>query len=223
VTRVVLLLLGFCLFPQAQAAETRYITDQAEITLRTGESTRHRIIQVLSSGTPVEVLGADDDSGYSRVRTQDGTTGYVLTRQLMSEPSARDRLAAMEQRLNELQQAPDQLAAQLSQLQSAHEELTRDYDELQREKGRLEEDLAMIRHASANVVQISEERSELRKNVADLARQVAHLQQENGDLKNQTTQRWFLIGAGVVVGGILIGLILPHLRFRRRKSSWGSL
>jgi SH3 domain protein len=27
----------------------------------------------------------------------------------------------------------------------------------------------------------------------------------------------------VVVGGIILGLILPSLRVRRRKSSWGSL
>ncbi len=96
------------------------------------------------------------------------------------------------------------------------------HQELSGEKGRLEQELASIKHASANVVQITEERSELRKNLADLTRQVAELQQENQELQNQTTQRWFLIGAGVVAGGILIGLILPHLRFRRRRSSWGS-
>jgi SH3 domain protein len=52
---------------------------------------------------------------------------------------------------------------------------------------------------------------------------VAELQQANRELANQSTQRWFLIGAGVVCGGILIGLILPRLRLRRRKDTWGSL
>jgi SH3 domain protein len=31
-----------------------------------------------------------------------------------------------------------------------------------------------------------------------------------------------MIGAGVILIGVLIGVLLPHLRFRRR-SSWGSL
>lgn len=220
--RVFLLLLSLCTFGQA-LAEIRYITDQTEITLRLGESTRHKIIRMLPSGTPVEVLSTNSSTGYSQVRTEDGTEGYVLSRQLLTEPAARDRLAAMEQKLAELQQAPDQLSAQLSQLQSAHEKLTLEYEDLEREKSRLEEELATIRHASANVVQITQERSELRKNLADLAREVADLQQENRDLKNQTTQRWFLIGGGVAFGGILVGLVLPHLRFRRRKSAWGSL
>jgi SH3 domain protein len=88
----------------------------------------------------------------------------------------------------------------------------------------LEQQLATIRHASANVLDITNDREQLRLQVADLSRTRADLEQENRDLKNQTNQRWFMIGAGVLVGGVLLGLILPHLRLgRRRKSSWGSL
>ena len=221
-TRLLLMLLCLCAAGHA-AAETRYVTDQFEITLRSGESTKHKIVRMLQSGSAVEMLGTNESNGYSKIRTEDGTTGYVLSRQLLDEPVARDRIVDLETRLAELQQAPDQLAAQLSKLQSAHATLQMDHEELRAEKSHLEEELATIRHASANVMRISEERTELRQSTADLSRRVANLQQENLDLKNQSDQRWFLIGAGVVLGGILIGLILPHLRFQRRKSSWGSL
>jgi len=222
VTRILLLLL--CLFPAGQLlAETRYVTDQLEITMRKGESTRYKIARMLPSGTPVELLGTNEESGYAKVRTEDGTTGYVLIHQLMEEPPARDRVAELEKRLAELQQAPDKLAAQLSQLQAEHGALKTEYDAVADEKRRLEEELATIRHASANVVRITEERTELRQSVADLSRQLANLQQEHLDLKNQANQRWFLIGAGVAGAGILVGLVLPHVRFRRRKSSWGTL
>jgi SH3 domain protein len=222
VIRLVVVLLCFCGIGQV-LAETRYVTDQSQITMRRGESTRHKIIRMLPSGEAVEELSTNKATGYSRIRTEDGTTGYVLTRQLLDEPVARDRLAAMQARLAELQQAPDQLAVKLTELQSAHEALEISHEELERERDQLKQELASIRHASANLVRITQERSELRKNVVDLTRQVADLQQENRDLKNQTNQHWFLIGAGVVTGGILIGLVLPHLRFRRRKSSWGLL
>jgi len=220
-TRLLLLLLCLCCIGQA-LAETRFVTDKSTITLRKGESTKHKVIRSLPSGEAVEELEIDEASGYSKVQTKDGTTGYVLTRLLQDEPVARDRLAAVMAELEELRQAPDQLAAKLTELQVAYAKLQVDHQEISREKERLEQELASIKHASANVVQITEERSELRKTVADLTRHVANLQQESQDLKNQTTQHWFLIGAGVVTGGILIGLILPHLRFRRRKSSWGS-
>lgn len=203
--------------------ETRYVTDQTEVPMRTGETAQYRIKRMLPSGTPVEVLGSNAGSGYSRVRTEDGTVGFVLTRELLTEPSARDRVATLEARLEELQKAPDQLAAQLSRLKSEHEGLQAAHASLSTEKSRIEQELATIRQASANVLRITEERAELRKNLADLTRQVAELEQANRDLANQANQRWFLIGAGVVAGGILLGLILPHLRFRRRKSSWGTL
>lgn len=222
-TRSLLLLLCLCSIGQQALAETRYVTDQAQIMLRKGESTKHKIIRSLPSGQALDELQVNKSTGYSRVRTADGTTGFVLTRQLQDEPVARERLAAMEARLAELQQAPDQLATKLTELQSVHDTLKTTHEELEREKDRIEQELAAIKHASTNVVRITEERSELRKRVADLTRQTADLQQENRDLKNQTTQRWFLIGAAVVVGGILIGVVLPNLRFRRRKSAWGSL
>jgi SH3 domain protein len=59
--------------------------------------------------------------------------------------------------------------------------------------------------------------------VAQQTHQVENLKQENRELRNETNQRWFLIGGGVIIVGIILGLILPHLRFQRRKSSWGSL
>jgi len=221
-TRFLLLLLCLCGLGQA-LAETRYITDIAQIELRKGESTRYKILRYLTSGEAVEELSTNRKTGYSRIRTKDGTSGYVLTRQLQDEPGARDRLAAMEVRLAELQQAPDQLAVKLSQLRSAHERLAADHEDLGQEKEQLEEELAAIRYASTNLVAITQERSDLRKRVVDLTGQVADLQQKNRDLKNETNQRWFLIGAGMVTGAILIGLVLPHLRFRRRKSDWGAL
>jgi len=59
--------------------------------------------------------------------------------------------------------------------------------------------------------------------VADLARQVEELKARNAEIVNDQGQRWFLIGGGVAFGGLLLGLILPHLRFRRQRSSWSTL
>ncbi len=218
-TRFLLLLVCLCSLGQA-LAETRYITDIAQIMLRKGEGTKYKIIRSLTSGEAVEELGVNRATGYSRVRTKDGTVGYILTRQLQNEPGAREQLAAMETRLAEFQQAPDQLAMKLTELQSAYGKLKTEKESLEQQKEQLEEELAAIKYASADIVRVTEERSDLRKRVAELTLQVAELEQKNRDKKNATNQRWFLIGAGVVTGSILIGLILPHLSFRRRKDSW---
>ena len=220
------LLLGLCavlLTPTWGRAETRYVTDEVQITLRAGDSTRYKILKMLPSGTPLEVLGVNQTTKFARVRTADGTVGYVPEDQLKSEPAARNRLAELEARLAELQQNPDAVAARFAKTQAELAELKSRYQQLERDKQRLEQDLATIRHASANVLEVTTDRERLRVQVAALTRSGADLEQENRDLKNQANLRWFLSGAGVLAGGILLGLILPRLRLGRRKSAWGSL
>ncbi len=217
------LLVAVLAAPWPASAETRYVTDQLDVTLRAGESIRYKIIRMLRSGTPLEVLDVNKTTKYARVRTEDGTTGFVLLEQLQDEPAARDRLAEMERRMAELQQEPEALTARLAKLQAEHAELQREFATVEREKQQREQELATIRHASANVLDITNERERLRLQVAELTRVRADLEQENRELENQTTQRWFMIGAGVLGGGVILGLVLPHLRLRRRRSAWGSL
>ncbi|MEJ2453382.1 MAG: TIGR04211 family SH3 domain-containing protein [Candidatus Thiodiazotropha sp.] len=217
-----LLLCSILTLPQLTQAETRYVTDVFKITMRSGESTSHKILRMLDSGMAVQVLSTNPDSGYSKVRAGGGE-GYVLTRQLMREPSARDQLANMQREIEALKAAPGELRSNLANLQKEHRELSQAYKELETVKNKQEQELQSIQRTASNAIRISNERNELRKQVADLTREVEDLKQENRDLSNEATRDWFLIGAGVIIAGILIGLILPHLRFQRRRSSWGSL
>ena len=218
-----ILLLALLLTAGLASAETRYVTDQLKITMRSGESNKHRIIKMLPSGTPVTVLSDNKATGYSKVQLANGKTGYVLTRQLLKEPVARDRLAAMEKRIKELEASPNELSKRLAALSREHDDLKRRHTELQAEKDRIRKELDTLKRTAANAVQIAQERKKLRKQVATMSRELADQEQEIRELKNSTTQRWFLIGSGVLFGGILLGLVLPHLRVRRRKDSWGSL
>ncbi|MCU7926966.1 MAG: TIGR04211 family SH3 domain-containing protein [Candidatus Thiodiazotropha sp. (ex Dulcina madagascariensis)] len=214
----------FCLLlsPIPAYAKTLYVTDTFQITMRTGESTTHRIMRMLNSGVALDVITTNPESGYSKVRV-DGSEGYVLTRQLMKEPSARAQLDTMRKEIEALKSAPGELRGNLAGLQKKHRELQTAHNSLQRVKNKQEQELQSIQRTASNAIRISNERNELRKQVADLTREAEELKQENRDLSNEATRDWFLIGAGVIIAGILIGLILPHLRFQRRRNSWGSL
>lgn len=205
------------------AAETRFVTDQLEITLRQGESTGHKITAMLKSGTEVEVVSSNKATGYSLVHTPNGKQGYVLTRLLMDEPGPREQLAALKERLATMETEPARLSAELDALQADYTALQQDHDETTRAKAALEQELAGIRQTAANAINIANERTDLQKQVAALSRRVADLEQENRELKNDEAQDWFMIGAGVAIGGIVLGLILPSLRVRRRKTSWDTL
>ena len=204
-------------------AQTAYVTDEVKITLRTGESATHRIIRMLPTGERLKVLSTNPETGYTKVRTEAGAEGYVLSRQLVDEPVARDRLAAAEAEVKSLKAAPGELSSRLASLIEEHNALKKEHEELKQAKTLVDQEFAALQRTSSNAVRIANERNELRKQVASMTREVEDIKQQNRELENKTAQNWFLIGGGVVVGGILLGLILPHLRVRRRKSSWGSL
>ena len=205
-------------------AETRYVSDELEITFRSAPGSSKRILKMLKSGTPVEVLSIDKKSGYAQVRTGGGKTGYVLVRFLNSEPSAREQLQAMQERIHELQAEPDQVRSRLTQLQEDYSTLQQQHQKISSENETLTQDLAGIKQSAANAIQIANERSDLRQQLTAFKRQNADLQQQNRELGNNTEQRWFMIGAGVVLGSILLGWLLPLMRFRRRsRSSWSDI
>jgi SH3 domain protein len=205
-------------------AETRFVSDELEITMRVGPSTKQRIISMLKSGTPVEILSVDRKSGYSKVRAANGKTGFVLSRFLMDEPSAREQVASLTARIQELQAEPEQIRSRLSQLQEDYAKLQKEHQKLLNDKNSITQELAGIRQTAANAINISNERSELRKQVVKLKQEAADLQHTNRELSNNRNQRWFLIGAGVVLGSILLGWLLPYLRFKRRRtSSWSEI
>lgn len=211
------------LFSATALARTAYVTDELRITLRTGESASHRILRMLPTGEKLTVLSSNAETGYSKVRTDSGVEGFVLTRQLVDQPVARDRLAEAEAEVAALKAAPGELSSRLAKLTDEHKALLAEHEQLKQAKTQVDQEFAALQRTASNAVRIANERNELRKQVASLTREVEDVKQQNRELENKTAQNWFLIGAGVVVGGILLGLILPHLRVRRRKSSWGSL
>lgn len=83
---ILAVILGLCFIGQSSWATNAYITDSLKVTLRTGPSTENKIIAVLSSGQPVEVLNSEDDWSYVRL-LEGGTTekkGWMLSRYLIT-------------------------------------------------------------------------------------------------------------------------------------------
>jgi SH3 domain protein len=208
--------LSALLFAGAASAESAWVSDEFEITLRSGPSTSNAIQLMLNSGTELEVLERDSESGYTRVRTGGGTEGWVLTRYLMNEPAAREQLARLTSQLSSEASRGSSLNAQLGTIRSEYESATRRIETLEREKSEVEEELAEIKQTSANVLSINSQNKQLREQLAAEEIRVATLEQENRELSSQTTRYWFMSGALVLVVGMVLGLWLPRIRWQRR-------
>jgi SH3 domain protein len=199
-------------------AETLYVSDRLEITMRSGKSTSHGIIRMLRSGTPVEVLQVDEAEGYTKVRAQ-GKEGWVLSRYLMRGAAARDRLVEAEKKLAELELENRQLATSIQGLKGDKETLDKSRANLEAENRKIGQELAEIHRTASSALAIDNENKELKSRVVSLERDMQSLQQENQNLKDRTARDWFMVGAAVLLLGIIVGLIIPRIRLRK-KSSW---
>lgn len=200
-------------------AQTRYVSDQLVITVRTGPSTQNAIIRNLTSGDRVEVLEETDDGNYARVRTANGTEGWALTQYLQPEPTNAQRLAVAERELETARSRVTELEAQLAELRTNLGETRSALDEAESTGRNLSAELADIREASASAIELRDQNESLRRRVSELQAQVDLVAMENAELGSRSRQNWFVVGAAVLFGGIVIGLVAPSLR-PRRKSSW---
>jgi SH3 domain protein len=200
-------------------AETRYVSDTLEITMRSGKGTSFGITRMLRSGTPVEVLGVDKKSGYTQVRTNSGKEGWVLSRFLMKGQAARDRLATAEKNLAELELENRKLTTAMAALNEEKGTLESNLQKLEGESRGVSQELAEIKRTASSALTIDSENKDMKGRIVSLERQLQTVQQENETLKDRTARDWFMVGAAVVLLGIIVGLIIPKIRFRK-KSSW---
>ena len=211
------LIFAICLIISPVAsAQSAWVTDQFEITLRSGPSTSNAIQLMVSSGTELEVLERDEDAGYTRVRTQGGTEGWVLTRYLMSEPSAREQLQALSSQLTSANTRGSSLDSQLSAVRGEYDSAQSRIQQLERDNQRLEQELAEIRRTAADVLSINEQNKSLNEANTDLDIQVTTLETQVRDLRRASGRQWLMTGGGIMLVGILLGLWLPRINWRRR-------
>jgi len=198
------------------AAQDAWVSDQFEVMLRSGPSTSNAIERMLPSGTALEVLETDAETGYSRVRTVAGTEGWVLTRYLMNEPSAREQLERLSSRLTNANATGSSLSAQLNAVRGEYDAATSRIAALERDKLALQQELEEIKRTAANVLAIDGQNKDLREQLATTEIELRTLEQRNRELTGQTTRYWFATGAGVLLLGMILGLWLPRIKWQRR-------
>jgi SH3 domain protein len=212
-----LVFLAFELLAQAQ---TRYVSDRTIVELRRGPSTEYLIVRNLEAGERVEILEQNEAEGYSRVRVADqGTEGWILTRFLTAEPIARERLAAAERNLTAARERVAELEAASSELAGALDTTRAELDQTRSDHGSASRELADIRMAAANVVDIRDRNERLEEQLTQRNAEVERLTVDNSRLARRNDQNWFIVGAAVLLAGIVIGLVAPTLR-RKRRSDW---
>lgn len=201
-------------------AEDRYVTDKLKLNLRTGASSQHKIVRQLRSSDKVELLATDASGEFAFVRTARGQEGWALIGYLQKSPTA---AVALKSTTNKLQTAQTKLkstTATNEQLMSENKQLTSENQSLSKENEKLSREFTELKDLSGNAVNITRKNRELLKQNNLQKSEIDMQSAEVSRLQDQINSDQFYMGAGAILIGLILGLILPHVRPRQKSSEW---
>jgi SH3 domain protein len=209
------------LFSASVQAEKMYIDDILLVPLRSGQDLSYRIVHKgVKSGTTVEVLEGNADSGYTKIREPGGIEGWMPTRYLVSEPIARDRLAATEKKLATLEEKSRQITTELAEFRKENTTLKIENERLIRENSSLGSKLESITEVSRNAITLDNRNRELQEENQHLQNELDLIQADNQRLKDNKESDFILLGGGLVALGVFIALIVPVMKPNKKRDSW---
>ncbi|GAB4265339.1 MAG: hypothetical protein Kow0092_17600 [Deferrisomatales bacterium] len=212
-----MLVLAPLLLPPSAPAQSAFVTERFEITLRSGPGLNFKILEMLPSGTALERL--EDKEGWTRVRTPQGTEGWVVSRYVTPEPPKGPRLAAAQEELERLKAERQTLVREL-------EETRRKAVQAENRAERLSSELAEIRsrfdtwkESHKDVIAIRERAEGLEAEQASTRQELDRLRAENENLKAREKFYWFFSGVVVLSLGWVLGYVYASSRHRARSQA----
>jgi SH3 domain protein len=212
---VLLVITGLFGTTQQGYAAKAYVTDSFEITLRSGPSNENKIVAMLFSGRPLEIVETRGE--WSQVRVlDDNKEGWVLSRYLISR-------LPWEVQARKLQEDLSALNAKLSRVQKEFADESQQRQGLAAEFKRKSEDFEVLSKQYLELKKGAEGYLKLKtlyaaaeNNLKGAQDELDKLSAENESLKSSEQNRWFMSGALVLLCGLLIGGIVGRQQKKRR-------
>lgn len=218
-TLVLLLSLILSQLPMAATAlaETRYISDQLVVSVRSEASNNYKTLDSLRTDTPVEVL--KDAGAFVQVKTEKGIVGYIPDQYVTKNIPKSIQISELTRQLSELQSQLETLRQEQQKTPAAEDADQTDIaavrNELKQTKLELEKissDYKTLRESSQDVMTLMASYEAQTEENLRLSKEVAVLQKENNSFHRSNMVQWFLAGGAVFFFGWLIGKISRRKR-----------
>ncbi len=177
-----------------------YVSEKLTIFVHKGSSRKFKIIGSLTAGDKFDVLEHNDETKFTQIKDKRGRVGWIEDQYISQTVSEKDSLNTKIESLN--QQLSD-----ISQISNQQQETIASFEDV---KTQLENQLLQTQ------AQIDDKEKLLSASQEQLNTISTTINEKQFKLK----WKYFSYGAATLLGGIIIGLILPHLFGRRRGSSW---
>ena len=182
----------------AHADEKRYVSDELSTWVRSGPGDQFRLLGKLNAGEEVQLLQTNNDTHYGQIRDSEGRTTWIPLSQLSANPSLRTRVPQLEQQVKDL-------TAKLDNIDNSWNQRTA---EMQNK----------VASSDGVINGLKDENQKLKNELIVAQKKVSAANVQLDDKQRTIIMQWFMYGGGVLGVGLLLGLLLPHMLPRRKKS-----
>ncbi|MBR9980288.1 MAG: TIGR04211 family SH3 domain-containing protein [Desulfatitalea sp.] len=208
------LLAGLCLVYSLGTgmAATRYISEEFEVPMRSGQSTEHRIISLVPTGRNVELVTPGDE--WSMVRLSNGREGWVLTRYLTDKMPSAMQLERLERRHAEVMSQNSALQERASELTAENRGLTETLAQTQQQLETIETAHEALKQESAEFLSLKSEFEQIQNALAEARTRSDEFESALNQVTNSQLYQGLLYGGGLVIVGFIAGFILKKPKRR---------
>ncbi|KJY82166.1 arylsulfatase [Vibrio galatheae] len=199
--KLVCFVLASMLAVPAAFAQDRYIADNLFTYMHSGPSNQFRIIGSVDAGDKVKLVSTNRDTGYTEIEDSKGRKGWVESRFVTNRESMALRLPKLEKELAEVK-----------------EKLANARSNADQEKAGL---IDSLETRNSQINELEQGYSDMSKQLSASQEEVRNLRAKLDTQKDDLLLKYFMYGGGVAGIGLLLGLILPHIIPRRKRSPSG--
>jgi len=191
-----------------------YVSDTAlEAVLRNGPRTGNQVVSMVPAGTRVSLVSEEDK--WAEVTLEDGRTGWMLKKYLSEEPPWRIAAEKLAAENKALQTQMAQMKRGKQDLSDETGRLKKDLETTQRELQSLRHEYETLKKGATEYLSLKSSFDQLTTDANQARERLTEVQQGYENLKFSTNIHWFLSGAGVLVFGWLLGLVMSRTKRRR--------
>lgn len=207
-----MVLIGLLILPAASVAETVYVSEDFEITMRTGPGSDRKIISLVQSGKALEILEKGEE--WSMVRDHNGKEGWVLNRYLTPNQPCAMVLGRVRQDFDVLTAKYKDLKDNFDELNAQKKATDADLSQNQKDRDELSAAYETLKKEAADFLKLKQQHKQVSADLEAEKTLSAKLDEENMQLKRSRIIQWVLTGGGIMLVGFFIGLFSSS----RRKS-----
>lgn len=204
-------------------ASTQYVKDTVYVPMRSGPSNQHRIIHKgLKSGTALTLMNSEETDGWMFVRTSEDLEGWIPKQYLIDTPTAAITLANKLKELSALKAKSEKISTSAQSQKSTLNKTEKKLKQFERNNQKLNTELKKIKSISSGAIELDKKYQNLLEQHQLLQTANDALKAENTNLKNDQRFSQMFYGALLIIIGMLMAVIIPRLKVKKRSSEWAN-